>query len=1503
MRSPGSRSSPRFPADSERHGRTFVFVPERLAMRTVYTVTLRHGVALAGTDLVMEQDVRVQFETGGGGAKPPSGPTLSIGRIVVETSPRQAPVVGASIWVTQDATAPSKLTVTVGRLPSIDAALAALDRLRSAPDWAQWRTQPVVDPAELTRAATFTAPAAPLTDSLSGAIRFPGRLAAGWYLATFSGAGRPEQAILQVTDVATYAVESVTRTAVWVNDLATGRPIVGAQVALAGSTALGRTGMDGLLDAATPAEVLATQRRDWSSEAAVPPVFLVTAPDGRQVLVPFAVHVDPNLYPDYQFYGYWSPVDQYWRLLYTDRTLYRTDDQVNAWGLVRERDTDSVPAGAELRLRNAAGWDADAPPIVSAALWPDEGGSFAVSLPLRDVPLGAYNLELWAGGLRLASTWIEVGVIRKPAYQLGVTTDHRAYITGDAVRVGVQATFYDGTPVPDVDLNVSAFGTKHVTTDDVGQATATSRAPAPDATWEAYAGSGHWMDESVSAVPARAEEGEITGEAGVLVFPAAVYLQGTGSLTGSRVTVSGTLHAVDLAAVERQLGGRRLHDRPARRALLGASVTARVVEQVPVRRVVGQRYDYVEKRVVDVYSYDVEDRDVATRTLTTGPDGAFSLSVAAPSTEHDYRIHLTAHDAKGRTERVVAWASPGQETQMAPYPVLEADASCAWINTRYHLGQTMSLTMRDQGVPMPAGGSNRYLFVTAQRGVRQAAVQASPTFVAGFEAADAPGLSVLGIRFTGQTYVPARNVYRAALDTADRQLTIALATDRASYRPGDSVTLDVRTTGPAGFPTAATVTLRAVDEKLYDSGGAVEADPLADLYASVGDGILYTYASHALPAVPGGGGCGSASGPRQDFRDTLLFRQIRTDATGRARVTFSLSDDLTAWHVSASGIGAGLEAGEASILVPVGLAFFVEPTLAPEYLAGDQVSIGLRAYGSAVKAGQPVTFTVTSTSLVMPSVTVAGKAFATTAVPLPALTPGVHTVTISAAATTGQGTTLSDGVTRTFQVVGSRLSQTRTDYTVLATGAPPATGILPGGGPGLTTYTVADAGRGRFVPLLESLAWSGGARLDQALAQAWARRILVDTFGHAPSSLPPASFDPTRYQRQDGAVSLLPYASVDSTLAVQLALLAPGWFSADGLRGALDSAFGTTDASKRTREQNAMLLAGRAALGGATLGEVRAALAQPGLTIREQLYLALAAEGVGDDPTARSVERDLLGAAGETMGVWVRLRVGATLDDTLEATALLSLVAAGLGDPLAMKAEAYVEATPPTDQLFVLQELAFVQRALDRTPSAAASFAFTVDGARRVVELRPGESRTFVLTAAQRATLSLQALSGQVGVAASWQTPLVPSASNSDPALRLTRSVRPVGSSQSLYEVTLRATFGPQALVGSYVVTDLLPSGLAPATRFASWQVAAESEGVPAASPSPAAEVVAWPCAVEGQRVLFVVAPTQEHRTVAMHYLARVVTGGDYAWEPAVLQSASAPQSLTFTPPGVRMAL
>jgi hypothetical protein len=1460
----------------EQHGRTFVFVPERLELATLYTVTLARGVRVEGSSLALEEDVVVRFETAP--PAPPAGasqPWVSYQlSTTMEWRPGDPPIVSVRISASaptydeQLALRARPFPVTVYRLPSERAGIGGIRTLTEPPAWTVW-SRPTISTTGLARVLSFDADPRSETDWGGSWFRFPAPLEQGWYVVQGpQPIGPGGQMVLQVTDIAAYVAAAKDRLLVWANDISTGGALEGATVEMDGGGAIDSTDSDGLLVATTPSAIRDATTNPGTLGAR--PILAVRANGGRSLLIPVGLSGQGRAWSD-------EIQDRFWRFMATDRQTYRQTDTVNVWGFVRERDTGRVPKDLELRLMSDWGYGrtGDPPPISSLDVRPDATGAFSRTIELSDLPYGSYSLQLWSDSDQIAGSWFSIAQIRKPAYQLAVETDRHVLLAGDRVTLSTRATFYDGTGVPGVRLMANLFGEQTITTDRTGVAIATARTTT---------GGGWYEDWSCpSAQPTQGEEGEIRAYTCLRVFPASVRLDGEGTIEAGRVTVTGSLHEVAVERLEQawetDVWGTVDRNGP---AVAGARVTAEIIELVPVRERTRQIYDFIAKQVIDQYEYRIDRVARGTQTLTTEPDGTFRLSVPA-TVDRDYVVLLSTTDPQGRTTRLQIYAS-------APWVIPDTWSqtprlvrSCGPEDERgsesasLAIGDPLCLAARDGRGDLPSGGPNRYLFFTAQRGLRNVVVSGAPTFEARFTAADVPNIEVTAVRFTGDAMVPIGS-FNAAFDTAERELTVALATDRERYAPGETVTLDVRTTDRDARPVSASVVLRAVDEKLFAIGAAYDENPLWGLYGWVGTWMLWTHASHPLPPTGSEGGdtSGGDGEGRAVFVDSLLFRQVTTNAQGRARVSFKLSDDLTSWHVSADAITAVPEAGSGFILVPVGLPFFVEATLAPEYLVTDQPIIRVRAYGSGLNEGDPVAFTVTSASLGLLKTTFRGTAFEDVAVPLPKLSIGEHAVTIAASSGSGAAA-LSDRLTRRFKVIESRLVETRTTYEVLTAGS------RPEGGPGFTTYVFSDAGRGRYLSVLQTLAWSGGPRVDQALAAAIARDVLVDAFAVDPDTLPPATFDPGTYQ--SSGIALLPYSSTDLGLTARVALLAGDRFNRAELVGFLYSSALYDTAS--TREQRVLDYSGLAGLGEPVLNELQSFAADPALTIRERLYVGLGLAALGDGATARAIERDLLSTFGERRGPWIRLRVGESLDDTVEATSLLALLAAELGDPLANDAEGYVDANPAIDELHSLQQAAFITRMLERTPSDPGRFAYTIGGKRTVVNLDPGESFSLRLVESQRRTLSLEPLAGRVGLATSWQVPLRRESVVRDANLELVRTYTPFPTvpGDAMVEVRLTATFGPQVVSGCYEVSDLVPSGLAPMDYYRDWY---------SDSNAPAPSYVS-PHRIEGQRVSFCVGPSTTSRTVNMRYFARIVTAGTYTWEPAVIQSTRAAESINLT--------
>ena len=429
----------------------------------------------------------------------------------------------------------------------------------------------------------------------------------------------------------------------------------------------------------------------------------------------------------------------------------------------------------------------------------------------------------------------------------------------------------------------------------------------------------------------------------------------------------------------------------------------------------------------------------------------------------------------------------------------------------YSVGERVRVTFHTD---RPQQASDRYLFTITHRGFQRAVVQPGATFTTSFRESWIPNAAIESVRFTGTGYDAIDGAYGLDFRLSDRELRVTLTPNAARYEPGDTVRLAVRTTDPAGHPVPATAVVRVIDEKLYEIGYAEDVDLLGDLYAGVSSGVLATAWSHRAPNEGDGGGdtTGGGGDERSDFRDTLFFDEVTTGASGEATITFKVSDDLTSWRASAAAVDDQFRAGNTTLGIPVGLPFFAEAAIAPEYLVGDRATLRVRGYGSALKGGDRVSFEVSAPSLGLAPITVTRAGVCGGQRHPAGASPPASTRSGSRRRPGPGRSRLQDALVRTVQVVTHRAVQGRTVSAPLTAGFD-----LPGGTTGFTTVALADGGRGRVIPVLLSNVAASTGRADDLLAAAIARDVLTGSFAMPVDTL--ASDEPTwrRSRRQTAA--------------------------------------------------------------------------------------------------------------------------------------------------------------------------------------------------------------------------------------------------------------------------------------------------------------------------------------------------------------------------------------------------
>jgi hypothetical protein len=1437
----------------ERHGRTWVFLPDqRLEHSSAYRVTVSAGVTLTGSSMALEDGITFRFET-----EPPPGPRelrVSFASAMVGARPGEEPSMLLQRHNRRDGT--NSLPVWIYRLPDLDTTMAAARRLTGGNRWLRASGAGLFPTDGLDRVATLDAPLhRAIYDTL--VLSIPARLDRGAYLVMIPRRTGAAQALLQVGNLSAYATSTETRTVVWVNDLAGPTPVGGASVRTPDGRRLGATNSDGLAEFDTPASLTPTQsdEDDWLADARL---LSIESPDGRWLVAGLGSEVSwVEGGTESSFSQAAEPSERWWLLLNTDRHEYSQTDTINIWGRASSRDDGSPAQAVELRLRHAGG-EAD----VDVARVPVEltrRGTFAASIPISSLPRAGYRIDLLIGGRRATSTWIYVGEIRKPSYQLDVQTDRHAYLDGDPIDVRIRATFFDGTGVPSLDVNVKTTGVPGtaVRTDADGVAHMTV-----EARFTRSRPSG-WDGQGIHITPVGPEEGEISDSTEVIVLPSEAWLTSNGSLSGTTLSVAGRLDEVDFPGLNasydeddwrwpsyRNIAGDPLADR---------TVSVTVIRIQHVRRQSGTYYDFIEKKVTIDYEWHTVETPVGTFDVRTGSDGRYHVSVEVPSATNGYDVKIRSTDAVGRPivddTSVSARRIPGPAN--GPSFLIRGYCGSRTGYMTVGLDERFELTMHDGDGRVASEG--RFLWLVSNRGLREAESGRSPSFSGVARTGDLPRFTVRGVQVTTRGYVVADA--SVAIDLDDLTIDVQLLPDRERYAPGGRARVDIRTLGPDGRPVAADVIVQGIDEKLYAVGAAREVHVLEELHDWVSDGILQSFASHRTAARLEAGGCGATGGGRSDVRDdfgdVVVFELVRTDADGRATVSFDLLDDLTSWRLSAMALTGDHRAGTGSTLLPVGLPFFVEGVLAREYLVGDAPVLRVRAYGDALEAGDPVRFTVRAPSLGIEDSSIDGVAFVASRITLPALPVGTHRIRISAEDLGGR----TDAVIRTIRVVPSRLEMFIKEYDPLTPS------FVPQGGDGLTTYTVTDAGRGALIPRLMDLVTTRSARFDGLAAADAARQLLIDEFGFEAEALPAVAFNPASFERR--GIALLPYASRDPELTALAALTVPEHINIDNARKYLRD---RSEADATTREGRIMALAGLAGLGQPVLAELQGLTADD-LTIREWLWLALGLSAAGDENGARDIERRVLDEHGQRLGPWVRLKVGESIDDTHNAGRLLLVLSARLGEDFARDVLRYLDDHRSDERLIALEHLAYVRAVLERLPREASQFAWTVDGERHEVKLTRGRSTSIVVTKQQRATLRLEPVEGELAVVTSW---IGPGALPSGTEASITRIISPATNvtEGTLVRVTITTDFGAQAPDGCWQVSELVPSGLAPIEQPWAWPTGSA--------------YFPWPYSIEGQRVSWCAYPRDpDYRTLS--YVARVVSPGTYLWEPALIQSDAAP--------------
>jgi len=1201
-------------------------------------------------------------------------------------------------------------------------------------------------------------------DEGGGVVVLPNALPWGFYAAQFTTNERTLTCLFQVTNLSAYAMGGGGDSLFWVNDLSSAKPVRGAVITRDGKS-LGKTDAQGLLTF-----------KNSDSEYRYSAYWVQSG--GDRLLV--------TLYSGGRAEDGFNGMD-YWKYIYCDRRLYGPEDNLKFFGVLSPKQAgvkaiDTVTAVVEENY-----WDSTSVSEIRAQV-PVKNGVFDGEIQLPEMAPGYYCLSLYSGEERLGTTYFEVAIYRKPAYTLKVSVDKPLIWPEEQATVTATASYFEGTPVAQLDLNM---GGESVKTDGFGKASVT----VDPRTSSASLVSG----QGVSVEAELPEIGRVYEHAYVQCVNSDVEIEARAKKDGKAVNFEVQAFSVDFTGmdyIEWYGENKCLKD-------FGGSVDLKVtwtrITHKETRTSRGKHYDPYTKTYKEYFDYDyqrIEKREGSKTVTVTGKDKqSFPLPLVL---DGEYEIEIVGKDTKGRAfERSTYYWGKWQNRYSYDYGktvyVRDNDGKDA-----YAIGDRVSLSAYEnysEGEPIAvdAGG---VLFVRASDRIIDSTVSKDNRFEFTFDGAVLPNVNVYGVLFDGREYVEHWYPLSVNVDAESRALHLEVTPDKPSYRPGETAKLDLKLTDAAGNPVQGTVNLNMVDEALL-----ALREQYADIAEIFGDTYGFypaTARSHILVRYTGGGEKGDDGGgdsDRSDFRDTALFETVETDKKGLATAQVKLPDNITSWRLfwqafrpngeeaRRGGARSDVMAGSGRANLIVTLPFFVDIRMGNTFLPGDKPTLGLRNAGTALDSGN-AKYIVEIPSLGFKK-TESAPLSKWHGMTLPELKPGEHSLSV-----TGEYNEYKDKLTVGFTVAEGIAEHMRTQTLALSNGTK---FDLPARGTAHLTF--ADRQKVQVMSGLWRILHTSSIRAEQLIA----KQVAGEALGHLHTDY--AEKIP-QFQRSNGSIAPFTYGDVDDLDT----LVTTAWACAVSSEYFSGPAAAQYLYGEMRGENHALALMGLAALKEPVMQHINALAQSEGLSPDERIYLALAQVFIGNGSAAKQLVQGIVKAscatAGQTMYVQAEER-----EDIVRRTANLSVAAMLLdlaeGGPLFQ----YVLENKGVEDRYLLQQalvLCHKERTVNPEPECA-SFTYTLDGKKHQVKLNCGYS--LMLTAEQLRAIRFSGVRGEIEVTASYLAPGFPEGNSG--ALTVKQKYDEVNTARSSVAYgEISYEIDESAPDGYYNIVHILPAGL-----------------------------------------------------------------------------------------------
>lgn len=1312
---------------------------------------------------------------------------------------------------------------------------------------------------------------------------------AGFYFLRVSAKGyATDLSLVQVSDIAVNAITDSASGLMWVVNAKTRQPISGATVRIGDVSAT--TAADGLAKLALPEEMTTPSKL----EAKV--LMARVQADGQETVV----KIDPQVAP--WWFGGGPTGDAFeglrrtWSYLYVDRLIQRQADTINIFGLALDRGSKQPASNLKLSIRpndfyfNRGGMLLT-PTLDEQNLVPDAFGRFQASFAWKNRKVGSYTINLLRDGRVVDSQWFSVKEDAKPRMAISLSMDRNELIAGDVLMGKVYTTFVDGTTFPNADVRVQITQStgqifdQVLRTDDRGEAsirvqTNRSGGCVPSASGSYFEGDCYGTGSAeVRAYSVTGEDSQVSAYASVTLHASSLQVTGADAnyqtpqlvwTSDNTASLTARIHRLTLTATGTQ-------STPVADQSLNVDIYRVNVNEMQT----GTIYDEVEKRVrpvmTQVRTLAVESRLFAVSDM----NGLVRLDLPFQSTSSEYQVLAMLSDSQGRRSTVQLWtpyraprvtagtgpSGSGVGAEIAQpdrFTLVRSDQATNenqdW--RKLNINQRVKVTVQVNEQPLSLQKYSQPLFVLASRGIVLATVSAKDSLEFTFDEKVYPNVTVYAVVMTDDGFKRMSNEFY--LNTDPFVLTVQATTDKESYLPGEKALVNIRVLDNQGkVAQGARVVLSTADLALTSLGAFVTyGKPVDVLYRGVENGIVALVSTHEKVSAFNGGAEGGGGGegdvlfePRKNFKDQADFQVVETDASGEAKVTFTLPDNITTWRLETIALSKDLQVGNIVLERPATKPLAVDAVIPRVLQIGDQAQLKLRPIAKNLADTMEVTYAVNAPELGIDHQTFKTKGRANVYVPITITDKmiGMHTVQVGVLTKDHQ-----DAMEFSVRVEERGYTKTIWEQARATDGFKLPDNLAPE-----SMVIISSSGRSGLLSEVQNFMVGQATTRLESLVAARMAASLLPLVGAPTSTDSVPAINWSSYQ----ANGLKPLPQSGENLETSFSIALSGETSVD--RGALIQYFrAIAQAKESSRETRLKAVGGLGMLGEPVLPSLQAALSHTDLTWKEQAILIKTFVAMGDREHVKTIFDQWMTKSQEVDGRTF-INVDASDAQRFEATRVAVLAAGFLSDERFGKLNEYISksslAQPPFDPILSAKIL---QLRVAQAPNEEAKITYRIGDKTSEVDLKNWPV-WIPLSGTTWSMFSIDKVQGPVTV--QWSRRVSGAPEQTD-RLSIKRTYTPVKVGQmregDSVRVTLTPTMTNRETFACYEIRDRLPANLRP---ILDWQFTDQ----------------AWSPATQGDGEMRFTTCNSYQDPIS--YIAQIVSPGQYLAPAPILQNIDQP--------------